>query len=220
MAIAASLTILPRADGSATFKSGLTTVIASVNGPMEVKSRDELPDKTFIEVNVRPAIGVGGTRERALESRIISALSPLILRTYHPRTLLQIAVQLVEAEDHSDTTAILPVCLNAATLALIDAGTPLASVLIATTVFLDADEGGNGGSKHVLAYAKGGRCVFAESIGSFDEAEFARAVEEGRRECALDAREDVDMDRKETVGMVVRRVIEKKVEADMRWKEL
>jgi hypothetical protein len=28
---------------------------------MEVKPRDELPDKTFIEVSVRPAIGVGGS---------------------------------------------------------------------------------------------------------------------------------------------------------------
>jgi len=93
------------------------------------------------------------------------------------------------------------------------------SVLVATTVFLDADEGGNGGSRHMLAFAKGGRCVFAESIGSFDEAGFARAVEEGRRECALDAREDVDMDGKETVGMVVRRAVEQKVKGDMRWRE-
>lgn len=60
MAITASLSLLPRADGSANFKSGLTTVIASVNGPMEVRPRDELPDKTFIEVIVRPAVGVGG----------------------------------------------------------------------------------------------------------------------------------------------------------------
>lgn len=60
MAISATLSLLPRADGSATFKCGLTSAIASVSGPMEVRPRDELPDKTFIEVIVRPAVGVGG----------------------------------------------------------------------------------------------------------------------------------------------------------------
>jgi ribonuclease PH len=60
MTISASLTLLPRADGSATFTAGRITVIASVSGPMEVKSRDELPDQTFIEIIVRPAVGVGG----------------------------------------------------------------------------------------------------------------------------------------------------------------
>ena len=60
MAICASLSLLPRADGSAAFECGATRIIASVSGPMEVRPRDELPDKAFIEVIVRPAIGVGG----------------------------------------------------------------------------------------------------------------------------------------------------------------
>lgn len=54
------LGFLPFADGSASFTQATTTVFASVNGPMEVKPRDELPQEAFIEVIVRPAIGVAG----------------------------------------------------------------------------------------------------------------------------------------------------------------
>ncbi|KAA8914509.1 ribosomal protein S5 domain 2-type protein [Sphaerosporella brunnea] len=224
MAITASLSLLPRADGSATFKSGLTAVVASVSGPMEVKARDELPDKTFIEVIVRPAVGVGGTRERALESRLLAALSPLIILTHHPRTLLQINIQIVEAADHTDAIALLPVCINAATLALIDAGTPLKSVLVATTVLLDAEgqvvgEKVKGGSRHVLGFVRDGKCVFVESMGAFDEKAFGNAVQKGMSECALDAGDAMEVDGAETVGMVIRHAVEKKVGLDMRWRE-
>ena len=244
MAITATLSLLPRADGSATFKYGATTAIASVSGPMEVRPRDELPDKTFIEIIVRPAVGVGGTffrspppspptdthppptgtRERALESLLLSALSPLIIRTYHPRTLLQINLQIVEAADHTDATALLPVCINAATLALIDAGMPMKSVLVATTVFLDeageVAEEGKAGSRHVLGYTRAGECVFVESLGSFDERGFGNAVQWGMGECAMGDDEGMDVDGKgATVGMVVRRAVERKVAGDMRWKE-
>lgn len=49
---------LHRADGSATATANGYTVIAAVNGPLEVQRRDELPEEATIEVNVRPATGV------------------------------------------------------------------------------------------------------------------------------------------------------------------
>lgn len=33
--------------------------MAAVNGPIEVQRRDELPQHAALEVNVRPAVGVG-----------------------------------------------------------------------------------------------------------------------------------------------------------------
>lgn len=47
-------------DGSATYSSNGYTVIAAVNGPIEVSRRDEQPEESTLEVNVRPASGVGG----------------------------------------------------------------------------------------------------------------------------------------------------------------
>lgn len=54
-----ALTHLNRADGSATYTHNGYSIIGAVNGPIEVQRRDELPEEAAIEVNVRPAMGVG-----------------------------------------------------------------------------------------------------------------------------------------------------------------
>lgn len=56
----AVLSHLHRADGSATFCQNGYAVIGSVNGPIEVQRRDELPEEAAVDVIVRPAAGVGG----------------------------------------------------------------------------------------------------------------------------------------------------------------
>lgn len=55
----ASLSPLNRADGSANYSSNGYTIVGAVNGPIEVQRRDEMPEEATIEVNVRPAVGVG-----------------------------------------------------------------------------------------------------------------------------------------------------------------
>ncbi len=55
------LSPLVRADGSASFTSNGYSVIAAVNGPVEVQRRDEIPEESAIDVVLRPATGVGGT---------------------------------------------------------------------------------------------------------------------------------------------------------------
>ncbi|KAL8670328.1 MAG: hypothetical protein Q9168_005128 [Polycauliona sp. 1 TL-2023] len=59
----ATLSPLARADGSATFTCNGYSVIAAVNGPIEVQRRDEIPEESAIDVVLRPAIGVGGNVE-------------------------------------------------------------------------------------------------------------------------------------------------------------
>lgn len=54
----AILSPLHRADGSVTYSHDGYSVIAAVNGPLEVQRRDELPEEAAIEVNIRPAFGV------------------------------------------------------------------------------------------------------------------------------------------------------------------
>jgi exosome complex component RRP46 len=54
-----TLTHLNRADGSATYTHAGYSLIGAVNGPIEVLRRDELPEEATLEVNVRPAVGVG-----------------------------------------------------------------------------------------------------------------------------------------------------------------
>ena len=57
----AELAPLPKADGSATFSYGGYTVTAAVNGPIEAQRRDENAFEALVDVNVRPAAGVGGS---------------------------------------------------------------------------------------------------------------------------------------------------------------
>ena len=55
-----TLSPLQRADGSAQYSRNGYSVIAAVNGPIEVQRRDELPEEAAVDVAVRPATGVGG----------------------------------------------------------------------------------------------------------------------------------------------------------------
>ncbi|KAG9545886.1 hypothetical protein KCU77_g22047, partial [Aureobasidium melanogenum] len=86
----ADVSILHRADGSARYSAAGYTVVAAVNGPIEVTRRDELPQHAALEVNVRPAVGVGSPKERHLESLIHSTLRDIVLTHMHPRTLIQL----------------------------------------------------------------------------------------------------------------------------------
>lgn len=54
-----TLTHLYRADGSATYTHNGYSIIGAVNGPIEVQRRDEQPEEATVEVNIRPASGVG-----------------------------------------------------------------------------------------------------------------------------------------------------------------
>lgn len=56
----AELSLLPKSDGSATFSYDGYTVTAAVNGPIEAQRRDENAFEALVDVNVRPAAGVGG----------------------------------------------------------------------------------------------------------------------------------------------------------------
>lgn len=56
-----TLTLLNRADGSATYTHNGYAIIGAVNGPIEVQRRDEQPEEATLEVNVRPSAGVGST---------------------------------------------------------------------------------------------------------------------------------------------------------------
>lgn len=63
--LTAELSHLPKTDGSANFAYGGYTITAAVNGPVEAQRRDENPFEALVDVNVRPAAGVGGKQMNA-----------------------------------------------------------------------------------------------------------------------------------------------------------
>lgn len=189
---------LARADGSTVFSSGLYTVLAGVNGPVEVQRRDELPEEAAIEVNLRPASGVGGPRERWLESTLQSLLKSILLVHLHPRTLIQITLQItkepaVKFQRTTTDIAILPTLINAAFSAIVDGALPLAvttnAVLAVVTedgsIVLNPQEKQIAGSKsvHAMAFDQHGAQLVDESAGEFTVEVWEQVFEAAQQAC-------------------------------------
>ena len=183
---------LIRADGSATFSSNLFTILAAVNGPVEVQRRDELPEEAAVEVNIRPSSGIGGPRERWMETVIASLLRSLLLVHMHPRTLVQVTLQVtrepgVKVKRGVLDVAIIPALANAAFLALVDAALPLQGTMVAALgcftregeVVLEPAEKEVLGCKsvHAMAYDGHGALLLDESAGEFGVEEWEGMVD-------------------------------------------
>ncbi|GAB7365616.1 hypothetical protein MBLNU230_g6685t1 [Neophaeotheca triangularis] len=228
---------LARADGSAKFTDNLFTVLAAVNGPIEVQRRDELPEEAAIEVNIRPVSGVGSPRERWLESIIHATLRSFILVHLHPRTLVQVTLQIskepaMKLKPATQDVAVLPALLNAAFFALVDSGAPLSATVNAT---LGAVVSGSGAkmqpseknlaaakSVHAMAYNHLGELLLNESAGEFDILLWEQVESLAQEAClAAMARdtEDETMEGSAESAPWVRQTLQAKAEKDNAWKE-
>ncbi|KAB5536417.1 hypothetical protein GE09DRAFT_326772 [Coniochaeta sp. 2T2.1] len=244
----ADLGILPKADGSATFKYAGYTITASVNGPIEAARRDEHPYKAHVDVIVRPAAGTGGTRERHLESLLESSLSQIILVKDFPRCLIQIVLQVesAPANDYVNTKLvqaginlpIIPALMQTAVLALLSACVPMATTAAAAVTAVVSEEGATrlvvdpsqreldtAKSAHVFAFTAHGQLLLAQSQGDFTMAEWEDAHATAKKICC-------DATKKEGMEMILdddkqagpdlqqflRSTMEAKVAEDLLWR--
>ncbi|KAK4672335.1 exosome non-catalytic core subunit rrp46 [Podospora pseudopauciseta] len=203
---AAALGVLPRADGSAKYSHAGYTVTASVNGPIEAQRRDEHPYEAHVDVIVRPAAGVGGTRERHLESILQSSLSQIILVKNFPRSLIQIVLQVEDSpeNDYVNTKlvqaslnfSIMPALFQTAVLALLSAGVPIRATATATAIAIVPQDGTKRSvvdpsprdveiaqSVHVLAFTSHDELLLAESEGDFTVKEWDDVYETAKDVC-------------------------------------
>lgn len=229
---------LARADGSATFSSKVYAVLAAVNGPVEVQRRDELPEEAAIEVNVRPTSGVGGPRERWLERVIVSLLRSLLLVHMHPRTLIQVTLQVTKEPTLKmkriiKDVALIPVLANASFLALVDGALPLERTMTAGLavvrddggVVVDPDEKDLFACKniHAIAYSSEGDMLLNECAGEFRMEhlrEVARTLKEEAMSATVRTGEDEAMvnGAKETEPWL-RHALEENVQRSGAWRE-
>ncbi|MCJ1383455.1 Exosome non-catalytic core component [Xylographa soralifera] len=160
--IHAQISIQAAADGSSYLEMGNTKVLCTVAGPAEERRRgtgggvaggDEKAS-VMVEVSVAGFSGVDrkrrGRGDKALEelygssswkgadrrskrtselqSTIASAFSTTLFTNLYPRSTITVSLHVL-AQDGS----LLAACLNAATLALIDAGIPMVDYIVACT---------------------------------------------------------------------------------------
>ena len=160
-------------DGSCEYAVGNTRVLATVEGPTEYRaagSEGDLEPTCAVEARHREsAFAQDGAREarrydrRAQEfSRTLTGvLESAIVGTLMPRTRIRVTTQVLANDGGARAVAV-----NAATLALIDAGVPLRDMLAAVTVgYIDghvlvdvnrAEERARGVELTLCAFAGGG----------------------------------------------------------------
>ncbi|CAJ0546156.1 Ff.00g096290.m01.CDS01 [Fusarium sp. VM40] len=242
----AELSHLAKADGSATFSYGGYAVIAAVNGPVEAQRRDENAFEALVDVIVRPAAGVGGTRERQLESIMQAALRQLIPVRDYPRCVIQITLQVAETPENAYVNAklvqaqlnlpIIPALLHTAILGLLTAAIPLKTIGAATLLAIPEEEGkdiivdptavdiDHAKSVHVLAFTSPDNLLLSESEGAFSPGEWAKVLEVGQRICCehqqpgFDTAMSGDDIESKSMRQFIRSAMETKVAEDLYWK--
>ncbi|DBA03509.1 TPA: hypothetical protein N0F65_011410 [Lagenidium giganteum] len=124
-----------RADGSARMAHGNTIVLAAVYGPGQAKSRrNERPDRATIDVVFKLEKGMSTSKEKEYEQVVRQTFEPIVMVEDFPRAVISVVVQVIE-----DSGSLLSVAINAVTLALMDAGVPMKSVVTASSCAVQQD---------------------------------------------------------------------------------
>ncbi len=143
--------VLNNANGSAYVEFGKTRVIAAVYGPREPTQKHiVLPHRAVLRCRYHMApfsteerkSPAPSRREIELSKVIREALEPVVMSELYPRTSIDIFVEVISADGGTRTAAV-----NAASLALADAGIPMKDLVAAVAVgkvdgviVLDIDE--------------------------------------------------------------------------------
>jgi len=141
------LGVYRQADGSAFLAQGLTKVLAAVYGPHEVsrsrRAQRTLHDRAYIncqfsaatfsqaERKLRPR---GDRKSQEMQLQLQKTFEAAIVTATFPRSQIDIFVEVLQSDGGT-----LPACINAATLALIDAGVPLKDFVCACSVSVQGD---------------------------------------------------------------------------------
>lgn len=196
------LSILNKSDGSASWQTRTgTSVLTSVNGPIEVRIRDEVLGEATLELKVLPCTGLAGTQERYIEDLIRSAIRPSLLLGLHPRSLVQITSQIMSThEDSTDLLEIYACTINSIVMACVDAGISMKSMLAATIVEAPDD------SRHVVCYSYPSKdLIMVESIGPFNRSVYADILTSALPLC-------------DHIHEQMRSTIEEKIQRDNQWR--
>ena len=131
-----------RADGSGYWEQGNTKVLAAVYGPREASKRDALHDRAALVCEYQVATFSGGRRGANKQDRQATEVASFVRQTFesvllldlYPGSVIHLYVTVLQADGGRRAAAV-----NAATLALADAGIPMRDLPCACSVgFLES----------------------------------------------------------------------------------
>lgn len=220
---------LSSTDSSAQITLNGYTILAAVNGPLEVQRRDELPEEALLEVSIRPANGSGGVKERHYETTIHNVLREIISVKEHPRTAIQVILQILavpaQIPDHQSASNItlLPSLLQAAQLALLQSSIPLSGTLSANLLAVLHPASSEDSSIRVVAHPSAIQITKAESVHVVASKMPSRSMVllesegcftiGGWKEVVRIAKDLCESDQK-----ALKRVLQKEMDKEARWK--
>ncbi|XP_037237113.1 exosome complex component RRP41 [Falco biarmicus] len=195
--VRARMGVFAQADGSAYIEQGNTKALAVVYGPHEMRgSRSKaLPDRAVVNCQYSMATFSTGERRRRphgdrqageLALHLKQTFEAAILTSLFPRSQIDIYVQVLQADGGNYCA-----CVNAATLAVMDAGIPMRDYVCASTAGLAEDtpladlsspEEAAGGPQLVLA--------LLPASGKIALLQLSARLHQERLEAALEAAEE------------------------------
>jgi len=238
---------LTTSDGSAIYTppSRSSTLLAGINYPLEVPYRsNEIPEDTYIEVNLRPNNAVGMVKERHIESLVKRVLQSVILGEETPRCMLQCTIQVTDTqideslpggvksggqgESYLETLAS---AVNVAVLGCLDAGVQMLGIAGAVVVSISRDgkiktwpslkERKAAESLHVFVFGKDGQNLLFESEGRYEMEQWEAAEDAAKAVVVGRAQQDEDVtmeEDRESLFATMRHAVEDKVEREGRWR--
>ena len=134
-------------DGSSLVCTGLTTVMCTVSGPKEANAnlRGQINnERAFLNVNYliapfagqeRKKIGRNDKRVQEIQLSIERTFREAVLVKLYPRSQIDISITVLEQDG-----GVLAAAINATTLALIDAGIPMYTLVTAVTAGVELSQ--------------------------------------------------------------------------------
>ncbi|MCS3924058.1 exosome complex exonuclease Rrp41 [Methanosalsum natronophilum] len=188
--------VLSRADGSCYLEWGKNKILAAVYGPRTLHPRrKQIPDAALIryrynmasfsvEERVRP-----GPSRRSVEISKVSAeaFEPVVLTKYYPNTVIDVFTEVLQADAGTRTAAI-----NAASLALADAGIPMQCLVSACAVGkvdgklvldLNKEEDNFGDADLPVAMTQDGEVTLLQMDGNLTPDELKESLEMLKKGC-------------------------------------
>lgn len=188
--------VLSRANGSCYLEWGANKVLAAVYGPREAHPRRmQLPNKAVIRYrynmqsfSVEDRARPGPSRRSSEISKVSrEAFEPVLFAEDYPKAAIDIFVEVLQADAGTRTAAI-----NAASLALVDAGIPMRGLVSACAagkvdgkIVLDLNkpEDNYGEADLPIAMTEDGKITLIQMDGHLTPSEFEEAMELVQKGC-------------------------------------
>ncbi|NHJ03629.1 MAG: exosome complex exonuclease Rrp41 [Candidatus Heimdallarchaeota archaeon] len=183
--------VLDRADGSCLITWGKNKILAAVYGPRELHPKHmALPDRALVRCEYRMATfsvpdrksPAPKRREREISKILGEALEPALFDYLYPRSVIDVFVEVLQADGGSRCAAV-----TAAALALADAGVPMRDLVsgcaagnLEEKVVLDLDdvEDKTGQGDLPIAYLPNlDKIVLLQSDGEFTPEQYKEALD-------------------------------------------